>query len=196
MKTVHIYGTAPNLANAPPPLEGVEVWACNNPKGYNRRRVKTLQEWTRWINMHSLRHMKGAYPKGYSYYRAEAKNGREVMLQEIQPDIQGCLAFPREALQERFKTSDKPQRYFTCSVSWFIALAIHEGFERIGLYGFELRLSKPRYAIERPCFFYWLEQARLAGIEVILPPELDMSKDTEPGNPNLYDGPLYGFETT
>lgn len=197
MKTVRILGMAPNLRNTPPSPSGIEVWLCNNPKGYNQNLRCVLVEWTRYFNLHSRRHMKSKYPaNGYRYYQEEGAKGRLIVLQEAQPDIPGSIAFPRETLQEFFKTSDKPQRYFTCSVAWFIALAIYEGFERIELWGFELRPTKALYYIERPCFFYWVERARRFGVHVILPPELDTTKDAEPGDPNAYEGPLYGFETT
>ena len=194
---------APNLANTPPPNRGEEVWLSNWHKGYQRRLPRAVEgygEWTRYFNMHSLRHMLATYPTGYQWYK-DANYGRPIYLQKVDPDIKSSVAFPKETLQEYFKTSDKPQRYFTCSVCWFIALAIweHENVKpvsRIELWGFEVRATKPKYAFERPCIAYWILEAEKRGIAVWTPPEMKRPTIDEAGDPNAYDGPLYGYETT
>ena len=186
---------APNLSNTPPPPEGVEVWLSNWHRGYNIRLPRALTEWTRYFNMHSKAHQMKTYPGGHKWYREHAHEGR-IVLRDPDPDIVPSEVFPREAIQDFFKTSDKPQRYFTCSVCWFIALAIYEGFERIELWGFEVRATKPKYAFERPCIAYWIHEAEKRGIEVWTPPEMIRPTLAEAGDPNTYDGPLYGYETT
>ena len=66
-----------------------------------------------------------------------------------------------------------------------------EGFDRIELWGFELRRDH-QYDFERPAFFYWVEQARKRGIDVFIPEGVEI---TPPGDPSTYaTGPLYGFE--
>lgn len=196
MKTVRIYGMAPNLSKTPPPEKGEEVWLSNWHKGYLIRLPRALTEWTRYFNLHSKRHQLTKYPAGHKWYQDNAHRGR-IILRDADPDITPSEVFPREALQDFFSTNGAPQRYFTCSGCWFIALAIYEGFERIELWGFEIKPSKPKYAFERPCMFYWINEARKRGIEVWLPPELrPEAPEGEAGDPNTYDGPLYGYETT
>jgi hypothetical protein len=203
MKTVRIYGMAPNLTRTPPPEQGEEVWLSNWHKGYLQRLPRALTEWTRYFNLHSKRHQLHKYPLGHKWYQENAHLGR-IVLRDPDPDIPGSEVFPRDELQAYFSTAEgKPQRYFTCSVCWFIALVIWERetgqipWERIELWGFEVRPSKPKYAFERPCIFYWINLARKHGIEVWLPPELrPEAPEGEAGDPNAYDGPLYGYETT
>jgi len=194
MKTVRIMGMAPNLGATPPPLLGEEVWLSNWHYGYNQRLPRALEEWTRYFNLHSRKHQIETYPDGYKWYQKQ-DGTRPIYFQKVDPTIPGCIAFPGPLLQEHFKTSDKPQRFFTFTGAWLMALAMHEGFERVELWGFELRSTKPAYKWERPCFFYWVKQLQDAGIEVMIPPELDMTRDTEAGDPNAYVGPLYGYET-
>lgn len=200
-KTVRIYGMAPNLTNTPPPTKGEEVWLSNWHKGYNQRLPRAIHanegrgEWTRYFNLHSKRHMLHKYPMGYAWY-AKQDATRPIYLQEKQNDIRASLKFPKEEIQAYFSEDGKPFRYFTCSVCWFIALAMIEKFERIELWGFEVRATKPAYAWERPCIAYWVDKARKAGIDVWLPPELKPFTPEEIGNPNTYTGPLYGYETT
>jgi hypothetical protein len=187
MKTVQILGTAPNLHHTLP-LEDKERWGCNSPGIYTRRwrDGDLLHSWTRWFNMHSRRHMLSTYRDWYLWYGDQVAPKR-IVLQEVQPDIPVSEAFPKDAIMQHFGT-----RYFTNSASWFIALAIYEGFERIELSGFMLRRDT-QHDFERPCFFYWVEEARKRGIEVVLPADLEVSP---PGNPDDYTGPLYGYETT
>lgn len=156
-----------------------------------------MNEWTRWFNLHSKEHMLQKYPDTYIYYRKYAE-GRPVYLQKAQSDVPSSVEFPRQQIQEFFATNKGPNRFFSCSACWMIALAIMEGFERIELWGFALRNDKRNpghcYEFERPAFFYWVKQARDRGIEVTLTKEVE-AIPFEPGDPDKYDGLLYGYST-
>lgn len=201
MKIVRIYGTARNVREAPirEPDEDIEVWLSNGTTTVLLRSPKAIHEWTRWFNLHSKKHILSTYPSAYTYYQTKAE-GRPIYLQKAQPDIPTSVAFPREAIQAHFATSKGPMRYFTCSVTWLIAFAIMEGFERIELWGFELRDTKPgsAFAWERPCFAYWVQRAREEGIEVWYQKEIEKLYEAGkmiPGDPDTYDGLLYGYST-
>lgn len=198
LKTVRICGTAQNARELPPHSEtGVEVWVANNPTVILLRCPQAMKIWTRWFNLHSKSHIISTYPSGWHYYRT---SGRPIYLQKIDTDTPTSIAFPREAIQNTFATKRGPNRYFTCSVCWMLALAIYEGFERIELWGFELRDTKPNsaFAWERPCFAYWVKQAQDHNIKVIWQPAIEkLYQDGKliPGDPDTYDGPLYGYST-
>ena len=200
LKTVRIIGLAKNVAQTPLPKEGEETWISNNHQWYNRRLpwLKETNEWTRWFNLHSKRHMMTAYPKGWAWYQQQTK---PVYLREAYPEVPASIKFPREAIQNYFGGSQlgSPGRYFTFTGGWLIALAIMEGFERIEFWGFRLadKPARPHecYKFERPCFFYWVKRARDLGIEVTYQPEVE-AIPFEPGDPATYTGPLYGFETS
>ena|SRR3990167_2402419 len=196
-KTVRILGMSTNLGEMPPSPKGVEVWPSNDPRGYRIRhpRVLVTDEWTRWFNLHSRSHMQVTYPAGLDWYKC-LDGSRPIYTQKFWSDIPGCTEFPRQLIQETFATSKGPNRYFTCSVCWLVAFAILEGFERIELWGFQLSYRKPNeaYKFERPCFFYWVQEARNRGIEVWYQKEIE-SLPYEPGDAESYEGTLYGFET-
>ena len=200
-KVVRLYGTSRNLRETPPrPERDVEVWVANAPQTISLRLKRSIDtEWTRFFNLHSKAHILGTYPSGWYYYKHKA-NGRPIVLLKADPDIPTSEAFPREAVQAYFATAKRPNRYFTCSICWLIALAIYEGFERIELWGFELRDTKPgsAFAWERPCVAYWIQQARDRGIEVFYQEALQkLYADGKmiPGDPDTYDGKLYGYST-
>ena len=195
---VRIYGTARNLAQSPPPSKGEEVWLCNNPEIFRIRLPRALLEWTRWFNLHSRAWMLHKYPKGFAYYQ-ESANGRPIYFQKAQPDVLTSVAFPKDEIQKAFALPDgMPNRYFTSSACWLLALAIYEGFEEIDLYGFALSTSKrvtgPCYVFERPAFFYWVQQARDRGITVRYPAAIAKLAFVS-GDPATYAGLLYGYET-
>ena len=198
---VRIYGTARNLRDTPPRSElGVEVWVANGPETLKIRLRRSIDnEWTRFFNLHSKEHIVGTYPSGWYYYKHKA-NGRPVYLHKADPDIPTSVTFPRKEIQQFFATPKGPMRYFTCSVCWLIAFAIYEGFERIELWGFELRDTKPKsvFAFERPCFAYWVQVAKERGIDVFYQDaitKLYADGKMIPGNPDTYDGKLYGYST-
>lgn len=198
-KTVRIYGTAPNLSVTPPPLNGEEVWLSNWHKGYNQRLMRVLEqdEWTRYFNLHSRAHMDGKYPAGVEWYQSH-DGSRPIYFQRHQADIPGSTIFPRASIEALFPEAVGPtgKFYTTCSVCWLIPFAIHEGATKIELWGFALSDRKPNdaYLYERPCFFYWVKQARDLGIEVTYQKEVE-DLPFEPGNPAEFTGPIYGYET-
>lgn len=196
-KTVRILGMAPNLGEMPPTPPGYEVWPSNSPKGYNMRlpRIITAGEWTAWVNLHSRAHWQIAYPKAIEWY-LQQDGTKPIYTQKFWPDLPGCTPLPFKKIQEYFATAKGPNRYFTCSVAWLVAFAIYKGFERIELWGFMLRDTKPneRWKIERPNFFYWVDEARRRGVEVWYQPEIEALPHIA-GDPDTYDGLLYGYGT-
>lgn len=197
MRVVRIYGGSNNVRNAPPAPSGMEVWCINNPRAYRIQRLPAFREWTRWFNLHTVAHQKARYPTGYTFYTKQDST-RPIYLQEVDPAIPASVRFPRETLQEYFKTSHKPQRYFTCSSVWLIAFAIYEQFERIELWGNQMKVNGEHRG-QREGYLYWVELARAKGIEVVIPrgcighPKGD-GTPTVAGDPNAYKGPLYGYE--
>lgn len=200
MKTVRIYGAARNVREAPIRTEkDLELWLSNSTTTTLLRCPRAINEWTRWFNLHSKQHILGTYPSAYSYYQTQAA-GRPIYLLKAQEDIPTSLAFPRKEIQAAFATAKGPNRYFTCTICWLMAFAILEGFERIELWGFELRDTKPgsAFAWERPCVAYWIQMARSRGVEVFYQEAIDrLYADGKmiPGDPDEYTGLLYGYST-
>lgn len=202
MKTVRIFGAAKNARESPPLTpedKDVEVWLSNSTTTNLIRCPQAMSEWTRWFNLHSRAHIVGTYPAAFTYYQTKAE-GRPICLLKVQPDVPTSIAFPRKQIQEAFATAKGPNRYFTCTVTWLIALAIFEGFERIELWGFALRDTKPGsvFAYERPCFAYWVQMAKDRGIEVFYQEAVEtlyQAKAMIAGDPDTYTGTLYGYGT-
>lgn len=189
--TVQILGFAPNVAKVPD-VPGAERWGINHPSGYRKRGApQVLETWTRWFNLHSLGHIFATYPRhGNLNWYTSQDGSRRIYLQYPDHRIPGSVMYPRETVQACFERNGQPENFFTCSAAWLIALAILEKFQRIELWGFAAR---GKHESQQPGLAFWVQRARNHGIEVVVPPGVDLGE--APDNPQ-YTGPLYGYETT
>lgn len=188
MKTVQILGMAENIKDIPF-IPDAERWCSNNPRSYRLKFRSALDTWTRWFNLHTTYHIQRKYPSGYLWYQQQQK---PIYLQEVDPRISSSIQFPRREIQDTFggNSVGSPGRFFTGSVTWLLAFALLEKFDKIELWGFELK-REHQFDFQRPGVFYWIQRAREMGIEVALQPSLEISA---PGDPMTYAGPLYGYE--
>lgn len=137
--------------------------------------------WTRWFDLHRTPHILKQRPEAYDWYRKQ--DGRRPIYQwEVNDDIPGSAAYPREAVQAYFSESDRVEREFWGSISWLVALAIYEQFEQIDLFWFVM----DSHINQVPSARYWIGQARGRGIAVKIHGD-SMLKPS---------GPIYGYETT
>lgn len=91
-------------------------------------------------------------------------------------DIIDQDTYPLQSIISKFNS-----RFFTNSISYMIAFALYEGFEKISLYGVDMD-SGSEYEFERPSVSYWIGFARGLSVEVNIASEID--------NPIF----LYGFD--
>lgn len=85
-------------------------------------------------------------------------------------------------LLPNFKRGEKLNQYFTSGPCYAIALAIHLGYKKIGMYGVEME-NNTEYIYQRDGIGLWLGIAVGRGIEVVIP-EQSM----------IFYAPLYGYE--
>jgi hypothetical protein len=83
------------------------------------------------------------------------------------------------------RTLGLPKLYATNSVPYMVALALAEGFERIGIYGCDYTYGDNRTEKGRACLEWWCGFATARGVEIHVP---STSSLLEGGNP-----PLYGY---
>ena len=161
------------LANAEPPE--VEIWGLNLAHHF-------LHRWDRWFQIHPP-DWKGTESGDGNYFGRDPDHlrflqecGKPVYTREVDPRIPTSVAYPLAEVTSHLR------RYFTSSVAYMIALAIHEGVDEIKLFGINLA-SHPEYMRERACVEYWLGVAEGMGITVTLP-----------GQCPLLSGPLYAHD--
>jgi hypothetical protein len=178
-KTVQLLGGHYSVIRAP--IIGAERWSVNGLH-FNFRTTPLEDSWTRWFDLHPLPYIKSSRPHAYAWYREQTK---PIYLIEPDPSIPAAIVYPRAEIQEAFASNGTPENFFNSSMDWMMALAIHEGFECIQLWGY--RMDRGEYHYQHPGMHYWIGMARGRGIEVTYPP-ISLFCHTN-------EGKLYGFET-
>jgi hypothetical protein len=153
---VAIVGMSPTYIEAPFDDPTWQKWGL--PWGYEWARMDRLFE------MHSLPFIKqGKDSKGNVMPANHMERLQEcgpVYMQEAYPEIPESIAYPLEEVGK----SVAP--YWSSSVGYMLALAIHEGAEEIGLYGVDMQGD---HASQRPNAEYLLAIAKERGIKITLP---------------------------
>jgi len=174
---IAIVGFAPSRTLAPFDDKSWEIWGVNELyMAPDVKRIDVLFELHdyKWL-LEGKRH-----PEHMEWMR---KSKIPIWMQEHFEDIPKSLPFPKKQLVDRFGN------YFTNTISWEIAMAMHiheqtdGGIKEIGLWGVDMATDL-EYAFQRPSVEYFVGMARGMGIDVKIPSESDLLK-------NAY---LYGFE--
>jgi hypothetical protein len=172
-RIVAILGTAPSSrmeANEQPPE--VERWGQSGCWRY-------IQNLDRWFEMHDRawilrRAGKGFFP--YLFFMQQFKG--PVYMNKLDSTIKNAVQYPLEEMNQKFFGDDPP--YFTSSIAYMTALAIHEGVDEIRYFGVDMA-HKMEYIHQRSGCEYFMGWARAVGIKVVLP-------KTSP----IMKSPLYG----
>lgn len=170
LRKIAIVGTAPSSClDAPYDDESWEIWSlgCN---------VQMNKRFTRWFEMHTERVLREAkaWDDLLPYWQ---KMGDKLMVGHPSPAWPDAKKYPIDDITAKFG------RYFTSSISYMLALAIHEGADVIGLWGIDM-VGDEEYGNQRPCCEYFLGIARGMNIELVIADE----------SPLLRHERLYGFE--
>jgi len=154
----------------------VEIWAMNMT-----HRFLQPGKASRWFQMHHRIHnSQNGHPPGHfgrPLDHDEFLRSLEIpiYMQEVDPLIPASVRYPIEQVTSRWRA------YFTSTVPYMIALALHEGVDELGLLGIYLSSTTERQA-HRACVEYWLGVAEGMGVKIVMPDD----------NPML-QSPLYGY---
>ena len=208
-KKVAIVGYTEHRALAPFTDDSWEIWGLNDlyyelPEiGVDRLRWFQLHSWTGDLP-HDPRNERRS-PVNFQAGPPHPRDPNHVLwLQEQAKRIPVYLLEPRAEIPDarifpmdeafRFFSMDggkTPNRYFTNTISYMIALAIMEGAEEIGIYGVDMMMGGgegSEYGWQRPSCEFFLGVAKGMGITVYIPDESDLLKCAFPyglstGNP-------------
>lgn len=155
-----------------------EVWSLNDAPMKSE-----VPRWDRNFELHDIDKHHRANPKYAEFYQwLQLDHGKPIYLRQLDPEIPSGVAYPKDEVVARFG------RYFTSTISWMLALAIHEGATDIGVYGANMVLHETsegsEYSYQKPSCEYFIGLARGMGINVVVPQESDLLKVRH----------LYGFE--
>ena len=165
-RTVYIVGFADSWTDTPFDEPGAEFWGLNNLHSMTNA---TKKPWSRWFQLHDVdKH----HPDDGDAHLAwlSAQKFPVLMFEEhIDTRVSNAQPYPKADVIEHFGG------YFTNSISWMIALAIQEGYEKIGVYGVDMAQDS-EYGHQRPSCEYFLGWAKGAGIEIDIAQASDLLK--------------------
>ncbi len=170
MKKIAIVGTAPSSRElAPYDDETWEIWSLGSNTGIIKR-------FNRWFELHTERVLREA-GSWEGLLPSFKKFGPTLWLGHENPELPDAQIFPIDEIKRKFGT------YFTSSIAYMIALAIHDGANEIGIWGVDM-LGEEEYARQKACCEYFLGMAQGRGIEIVIADE----------SPLLRHERLYAFE--
>lgn len=167
---VAIVGTADcSRHKAPYDNESWEIWSL----GANAR---DIPRYDRWFEFHTQRVLRNAN-SWETIFPFFGQCGDKLTLGHPCTELPKAKLYPLEEIKVRFGN------YFTSSIAYMIALAIHEGAKEIGIWGISM-LADEEYARQRPCVEYYIGIAQGMGINVVIAEE----------SPVLRAERMYAFE--
>lgn len=172
-RKIAIMGKSPSTQQAAPfGDESWEIWTL-----FNMVQCGEVPRFDRHFELHPLEWFRDKAEHDYYKWLCSVRD-KPVYLIRSDEEVPAGVLYPKDEIVDRFG------RYFTNTVSWMIALAIHEGATHISLWGVDMA-QDTEYAIQRPSCEYFIGVAVGAGIEVEIPDASDLLKTRV----------LYGFET-
>lgn len=186
-KKVAIVGCADSKKDAPFKDDEFEIWGVNNLYPL----IEAHPDRYRWFEIHDITKEEKTFKRRDNpLFRGQNVNeylkdlGKwandincPVYMQKTWEEVPTSIVYPLKQVMEKFGN------YFTNSISWMLALAIHEGFEEIHVYGVDMAVDS-EYHFQRPSCEYFLGIARGMGIKVYIPDTADLLKVRH----------LYGFD--
>lgn len=152
-KKVAIVGGSSSRDGAPYNEPKWIIWGCNE------------MTYERFDVMFELHPMSVQNEKELEYLRNCKK---PIYVLDKEDAIAHGVANPTEYPFDEIQNQRWAIEYFSCTMAYQIALAIHKGFQTIGLWGLRMDKGSPRErTVESACIQHWLGVAMGRGIDVI-----------------------------
>lgn len=174
MKVAIVGAAASSRSLAPFEDKDWLIWACSPS---SRDHVPRLDV---WFELHDLADLRSAKWSPWAVPYVEWINTRDcrVVMQATNDLVPKAEAYPKDEILAKYGA-----KFFTSSIAWMIALAMHEGATEIAIYGVDMAADS-EWGFERPGAKFWVERARESGIIVTIPNQSDLD----------FPAPLYGFD--
>jgi hypothetical protein len=165
---IALLGTQPDsISFAPFKDTSWEIWACS-PGLINVPRSEA------WFDLH---YYQEHYRDGEDDWFAFLAKHPKVYMQRVEPEIPNSVAYPIEEMRAKYGPY-----FWNSTLSYMAALAIEAKPEKIGFWGVDMA-ANGEYAHQRLGCQYFIQKAKEAGIEIVIPPESDL----------LEPLPMYGY---
>lgn len=157
--TVVLLGTSNTLINTPWDKKEHDYWACfsvfTQPEIAGHRidawfELHPIETWSTFED--GLLRAQEIYPDAPIY------------MQNVVDKIKNSIKYPLDEIQSSIDNSFL-RKYFTSSIPYMIAMAIHKGYKKMILYGISMAVNEEEYSRQRSCAEAWLNYALGKGIK-------------------------------
>lgn len=182
MRKVALIGTAVSSRKmAPYDDPEWEIWGCSMGNAGHISPEHMLRRVTIWFELHSIADMTGLENREWTfpYYNWLRTQQCKVFMQERNPYVPNAVPFPMPTLVEQFG-----KNWFTSSIAWMMAYAIHSKVDEIGIFGVDMAIDLELYSGQRDALTRWVEIAKERGIKISIPWESCLGMHR----------PLYGYD--
>ncbi len=125
----------------------------------------------RYFEIHAnWRNFRGNKEDADAHWRWMAGLKVPVYMRQVEADIPTSVAYPFADIGKTVGLSTSGWPYIESSIAVMLALAIHEGVERVGIWGVDM-CTTTEYAYQRPNMEYLIGLARGKGMRVWSPPQ-------------------------
>lgn len=185
-KTVRLIALGPSCAEASWQEEGKETWGIQYTWRHFKLDRAFVMDDKEWIEAKN-----NSFNVPIDIAGEMRKTNIPIYVAKKWQDVANTIEYPIGRVLEYFK----PVKYFMNSVAYMLALAILEGYERIEMYGIDLRYfndlgGKMEYhhnwIDETHCIAFWAGQAIGRGIELVITKRSSLMKPVMPNDPSLY----------
>lgn len=165
-KKIAVLGTCPSRSLAPVDDLSWEIWTIG-PGGKNANRWEALFEI----------HGDGSWPVGFRDYLEELKQEKppkRIFTENPMPEWPANVVYPKGEMFAKYG-----RMWFSSSIAYAVALAIEEGATDLGIYGIDLE-SGEEYISQFTGAKYFINLARLAGVNIHMPEGCGLLRDPNP----------------
>lgn len=117
-----------------------------------------------------------------------------VYMIDPQPDIPKSVRYPIEEITALVGKTSNGHPYLESSIAYMVALAIHEGVDKIGIWGVDLHCDT-EYDYQRPNMEYLIGLARGRGIKVFIPPQSALLTSEHDVPYGFWEAPVFPEKT-
>jgi len=186
MKQLAIVGSETSTRDqAPWQDESIDIWVFNEA---------AAQDWCKRCNGVLQLHLPEVYRSPHNrtdrqhWEWLQKEHGYPIWMQDKDQAVPDSVRYPMESICETFLSGfrwgedNSMIRFFTSTVAYAIALAIWKGYQKISLYGIEMR-SNTEYQYQRDNVAFWVGLALGEDVDVVMHSAM-----------GIFDQPLYGYE--
>lgn len=183
MKKVALVGAEEHTRdNAPWDDESFDIWVVNEWALADWVKRFTASFDLHWSNIYT----DSRYDRSAGYWEwLQQERGKPVYMQAVDPLVPDSVAYPLKEINAEFLTNmtyeGRPVKNFKTSMSYLLAFAIYQGYDRIDTYGIELVGNE--YKGQNSNYAFWVGVAIGRGVKV----DHHCSR-------GMFDAPLYGYE--